>query len=656
MSDQNIQGLPPGAVVGAPLQQSAPQVQGLPPGAVVGPSLSAPTSEAAAVAQAPNTVAQAQAQIQATPMQGSTVGGIYRALNEGNSSVNPKVVAAQDLAKNVQQGLDEADQGKITTAGMAMGGVKGAAETAHTVGRVANAVTGDNVPGLPTSLQQPEGLQAANTSESIGKGAEGVLEFIAGDQALKGLTWAQKFQKLGKIAELLEAHPTLAKISNIGFNAIRQGTVGAAQTAVHGGSAEDAATTGAVTAATGGAFELAGEGLGAVKNFITRNPEIEQMGRELVSGLTEGATPEQVARTVGKNLADAEEKMHSTYDAGIKSISAQGQSVPVALKGSPVQQVAKDLLSDSDLPKSMAENLKGVVPDSEKLEPFLTHLSGSNEVLTWDGMEATRQKIGQTIRKLPWESPIRPDLIKLRYAIDDTLEQAADKAGNADLSDQIKTLRSQYAQTNAALEERAIKALADKNPNAVADVLLNKQSVHSVQTLRRLIGPENMKAVEGSILDKMIQDASKNGELQGRQLFRKFNGLGPDAKAAIWGDRLPQIQYFMEQAGKLPNVVLDKIVTHYAPFALGSLALNQVAHGDFKGAATVGTGAALAALLHNPIVLDAAIRGVAAATKIAPPVAAQVTQQVQNPATVGDLGEPTHRYDPDSHRIVPLNQ
>ena len=168
--------------------------------------------------------------------------------------------------------------------------------------------------------------------------------------------------------------------------------------------------------------------------------------------------------------------------------------------------------------------------------------------------------------------------------------------------------------------------LRDKNPNAIADVLLNKQSVHNVNTLRRLIGPDNMKIVEGSILDKMIQDASKNGELQGRQLFRKFNSLGPDAKQAVWGDRLPQVTQFMQQAGKLPNVVLDKIVSHYAPYALGTIAAGAIGHGDLKTAAAVGGAAALSALLRNPIVLDAALKGIEGLQKTVPPVASAVMQ------------------------------
>jgi hypothetical protein len=618
-----------------------------------------PTSEADAIAAAPNAAQQAQAAIQ-QPLKtatGSTIGGIYRALNEGNSSANPKVVAGESLAKNVAESDEAAQQGKITTGGVAEGALKGGLELAHTAGRIANAATGDSVPSLPKSFEQPESLQAANTSESIGKGAEGVLEFIAGDEALKGLTWAQKLQKMSKIAELLEAHPYLKGLAQIGFNSLRQGTVAGAQTLAHTGDVEQAAESAGAAAATGGVLEGVGKGLGAVKNYITRGPAVEELGQKLVEGLTEGATPEQAAKTVAKNLSDAEDAMHTRYDAGLKSISNEGQNVPVKLAGSPLQKTANELLSDSNLPKSMADSLKGVIPDSEKIEPFLTQLSKSTETLSWDEVEATRQKIGQTIRKLPYDSPIRPDLIKLRYAIDDTLQDAADKAGKPDLSDSIKSLRADYAQTNSMLEERAIAALKDKNPNAIADVLLNKQSVHDVNTLRRLIGPDNMQLVEGSVLDKMIQDASKNGQLQGPQLFRKFNSLGPDAKQTIWGDRLPQVQYFMDQAGKLPNPILDKIISHYAPYALGTTAIYALGHGDLKSAGAITAAAGLSALLRNPYVLDAALKSVAVASKVAPPVAAQLPR-ISEPRTVGDLTSPTpeatHRYNPESRSIEPI--
>jgi hypothetical protein len=518
------------------------------------------------------------------------------------------------------------------------GAIKGAKETAQTlVGAADTAANWINRKLGTSELHAPvpfegQDLESKTPLESVGKGAEGLTEFLLGDEALKGLSLVEKAKHLGDAGRLLEKSPKLAKAVEIGANALRQGTVGGAQTLAHGGTVGDAVTTGAVTGIAGGTLETLGQGVKAVKNFITRGAQADEFGQSLVKGLTGGATPEQVAKTVATNLDATEEKMYADYNKGWQTISEQGHNVPVRIAGSPVQQTAKTLLSDSNIPESVATTLKNVVPGSEKIEPFLTLLANASEktasgdvqelTLTWDQTEAMRQKIGETIRKLSYDSPIRSDFIKLRSSIDDTLEKAAGDANNPDLSDQIKSLRGNYAQTKNALEERAIVALREKNPNAIADVLLNKTSVHEVNTLRRLIGPQNMGAVEGSILDKMIQDASKNGELQGRQLYRKFNSLGPDAKQAIWGNRLPQVEQFMRATGALPNVVLDRIVAHYAPYAIGGTALIQSEKGDYQGAAkTVGTGVALAAILKNPAVLEYTLKGIGLAQKTVPQVA-----------------------------------
>ncbi len=583
----------------------------------------------------------------ALPMETSTLGSVYHSLNEGNeTSADPRAHAAAEYGKRVQQGLDEANQGHITSAGIGVGAMKGVAEGVHTLGAVgshainvfapdpslSDLVAGRKptlVPNIP--FQEPKSLEAANTSETVGKIGENVFEFILGDEALKGLSLAEKAKHLTTVAKLLESSPKIAKAVEIGANAMRQGTVGGAQTLLHGGSPEQALATAVMTGGTGLALEGAGQTIKAVKNFVTRGPQVEEMGRSLVAGLTEGATPEQVARTVGKNLADAEEKMRGTYEAGWKTISAEGKSVPVPIAESPLQKTAQDLLSESSqLPESVATNLKGLAPDAEKIGPLLKQFSNSKEVFSWDQMEATRQKIGAAFRDVPYDSPLRRPLNTLRSAIDDTMEQSAEKAGNTELSDQIKSLRSEYAQSHEALEERAIVNLREKNPNAIADVLLGKQSVHDVNTLRRLIGPENMKVVEGSLLDKMMQDASKNGELQGRQLFRRFNGLGPDAKQAIWGDRLPQVQEFMKTVGALPNVVVDKIAAHFAPLAIGGTALIQAERGDFKSAGkTIATGVALAAIMKNPAVLEYALKGIRGLQKVAPAAAAVGTQAIE---------------------------
>jgi hypothetical protein len=89
---------------------------------------------------------------------------------------------------------------------------------------------------------------------------EGVLEFIAGDEALKTLSVAEKFGLGMKIAKLAEEHPAVAKLIHMGLNATRTATVGGAQEALHGGSSGDVLTS----AGTGALTSVASEGFGAL--------------------------------------------------------------------------------------------------------------------------------------------------------------------------------------------------------------------------------------------------------------------------------------------------------------------------------------------------------------------------------------------------------
>ncbi len=242
----------------------------------------------------------------AVPMETSTLGSVYHSLVEGNeTSADPRAHAAAEYGKRIQQGIDEANQGHLTTAGIGVGAMKGVAEGAHTIGAVgshainlfapdpslSDLVAGRKrtlVPNVP--FQEPKSLEAQNTSETIGKIGEGVFEFVVGDEALKSLSLVEKAKHLTTVAKLLESSPKIAKAVEIGANAMRQGTVGGAQTLAHGGTPEQALATGVVTGGTGLALEGAAQGVKAIKNFVTRGPAVEQMGRELVSGLTAGAT------------------------------------------------------------------------------------------------------------------------------------------------------------------------------------------------------------------------------------------------------------------------------------------------------------------------------------------------------------------------------
>jgi len=78
---------------------------------------------------------------------------------------------------------------------------------------------------------------------------------MTGDEALKGLSLADKLKLGAKIVKVAEAHPFAARIINAGLNAVRTGTVGSVQAAAHGASPDEALTTGAVAGGTGLALE-----------------------------------------------------------------------------------------------------------------------------------------------------------------------------------------------------------------------------------------------------------------------------------------------------------------------------------------------------------------------------------------------------------------
>lgn len=454
--------------------------------------------------------------------------------------------------------------------GLLRGGEKGLAETmagtSQLLGKAKRAITGesDQTPSdLITGQHHPTGIFGEATAspdefethggqEWTGKAIENVMEFMAGDEALKALTVPQQIQKLAAVSKLIEQHPFVAKLI---ASATRQGAVGAGQTLAHGGDAGDALKSGLTTAVVSGGLGTLGKVGDVLKGAGSSDAAAE--GSKLAESLS-GDQPvpaqSELAKNVGDKIQQAETDMHSRYDSGMSSISAAGQDVPVSISNSPLQKTAQDLLGGSGMPDELQSTLKGIVPDKAKVQPLLEELATSPEGKTysWDQMEATRQGIGKSIRDLPLDSPIRPDLIKLRSGIDETLQQSAQTAGKPELAQQIQSLRSDYASTNQKLTQNAIKTLSSKNPDSIADVLLNKTSVDNVGTLRSLIGPQNMKAVEGGLFDRMLQRSTASGEFNPQTLKRTFYGMKPDVQQAIWGDRVADVKKFVDAAANNP--------------------------------------------------------------------------------------------------------
>jgi hypothetical protein len=486
------------------------------------------------------------------------------------------------------------------------GVAKGAAETVHTVGQFLNKHLG--IP-MPQEILRPElegGTEAKNAGESVGKFGEAVGEFVLGDEAVKGLSIGERLGMTQKIMKLATEHPFVAKALAVGMNALRQGTVGGGQALAHGSTPGEAATTGAITGTTGGILEGAGE---TISHFTDAQQYVDQIKNFAKKIIGESGSVQTVA-DVKTNLSAAEKNMHTAFDSGIKTISAQAKDIPVAIEGSPLQTVAQDILTGDKVPADIRTAMKGVVPDSDKIEPLLDRFANpepGEAPLSWDEMVATRQALGKTIGKLPYDSPIRPDVKRLFGAINDTMIKSADAAGKPEVSAAYKQLNDAYRETTSQLEDKSIQALRNGNPDSIADILMNKNSVHNVNNLTKLIGDENMQDVRLDVMQKVLKNSAVNGELNPRLFTRNFNKMLPEVKQALFGANLPYIE---EAAARFTKQAANIKAAKGAAIVGGSLLLGRsLAEGDYKTAAIeILTAAGVGGIAHiAPKLADAAM-------------------------------------------------
>ncbi len=147
---------------------------------------------------------------------------------------------------------------------------------------------------LETSLAPKRGV-----AEDIGGGLENIAEFALGDEALKGLSLAERLKQVSQVTKLLEDSPRLARLLRWGMSsAMRMGLVSAVQGGVKSAGAGDelpleaAAEQGAIGAGMAGLGDWA---TGALRRYLEgiRPSTIRIAGEEapLLASELPGATP-----------------------------------------------------------------------------------------------------------------------------------------------------------------------------------------------------------------------------------------------------------------------------------------------------------------------------------------------------------------------------
>jgi hypothetical protein len=199
-----------------------------------------------------------------------------------------------------------------------------------------NKVTGGDKPTLTSLISGKTGHQiempkALESDGSFGQEAggmfEGVLEFIAGDEALKTLSVAEKFGLGVKIAQLAEEHPAVAKLIHMGLSATRTGAVSGTQEGVHGGDLGDVATS----AGTGALTSFASEGLGALS-------KLAKPGTQEIAGETLQTAPAWKSAATAEKLAEANQGASQAVVGNVAKESADaitqkfGKSAPDTIR------------------------------------------------------------------------------------------------------------------------------------------------------------------------------------------------------------------------------------------------------------------------------------------------------------------------------------
>lgn len=206
----------------------------------------------------------------------------------------------------------------------------GVAKTAAGIGHILSKIdpsTGQLArvvaPGVVQNVQTMANEPNANADQSAGEFMEDATEFLLGDEALKGLSFAEKLKKVAPAIKVLQENPTARKAL---ASAMKTGALSGAQTLAKTGGDVKAATESAIGGAAAGGLLTAGAGkLGEA--IAARAPQAEQVGNETMVR-AQGEPTEGVAKA---NQAAGQNVISDTAKAAAQQNLTPIVDVPAAV-------------------------------------------------------------------------------------------------------------------------------------------------------------------------------------------------------------------------------------------------------------------------------------------------------------------------------------
>ena len=247
-------------------------------------------------------------------------------------NLHPKEVSAGAIARGADfdpatQKIYDPTEHSAVMRGAEKGLVQTLSGTSQLAGKAADqlGLRHKSLTDLITDNGQPKGIfgeapasdvetKPEGVAEHVGFISENLMEFIAGDEALKSLSLAQKLGVAVKIAKLSETSPTAAKLISAGLRATRTGTVSAGQEAAHGGGTGDVATAGA----TGFLSSVGSEGLGALAKLA--KPGTKQIAGEVLQTAPKWKSAGTAAKLAAENQEPAQNVISNVAKDSAQSV------------------------------------------------------------------------------------------------------------------------------------------------------------------------------------------------------------------------------------------------------------------------------------------------------------------------------------------------
>lgn len=206
----------------------------------------------------------------------------------------------QQIAKQAGDFFTQAEKGVLGT-------VQSASELINKIPRLGPMLmpTAAVQAGRQAIQQMP---QATTLGGKAGLAAEDIGEFVAGDEALKGLSLGEKLLQVGKVADYYNgAHPFAKAAIHGAMNVMRTTAVGAGIGGLKGGEegAEKGAALGAAGGVAGEALGAAGRGLAKVARGLRDVPEAGMPPGPWIEDTVQAdarAGHEQIADSIAKDL------------------------------------------------------------------------------------------------------------------------------------------------------------------------------------------------------------------------------------------------------------------------------------------------------------------------------------------------------------------